>query len=409
MVPWFECHINADGTYHTCGAQPNHISGTANADLYNVSTMSIPEWVNSWHQCNTRISKFNGHAEPLCGICYQEDSLGSSSKRVKENHKCNIHPVNFEKTFTQSPDYQQFEYSSEHNGQTTIRPVSYHISLGNECNLACRMCRPIASSKIAAEEIKLGLYRGPAKINWTNDQAAWKSVTEYVCETENLQFVHLIGGEPLLNPRFEQFVDMLIAAGQTNIYLGFTTNGTIFNKDLLEKLNQFRHVDIGVSIECTGLLNEYIRRGANTNSILSNLDEYLKYRKESHVYVTLRPVPSALSVHALDDLYRWCISRELDVMTNMLVRPDFMQIKNLPQNIKDRLLLQYSQWQFSDPFPGESNPRDPNRFKDHIDNEIRAVINALNQPGNPVLTEKLYTTLDSWGWFSNAEIKNYFI
>ena len=23
IVPWVEVHINADGTYHTCGAQPN--------------------------------------------------------------------------------------------------------------------------------------------------------------------------------------------------------------------------------------------------------------------------------------------------------------------------------------------------------------------------------------------------
>ena len=38
-VPWYEIHINADGTYHTCGAQPNRISGTPDADIFNINNM----------------------------------------------------------------------------------------------------------------------------------------------------------------------------------------------------------------------------------------------------------------------------------------------------------------------------------------------------------------------------------
>lgn len=394
-IPWKEVHINSDGTYHSCGAQPNRITGTDIAAKHNVFTMPIDDWIHGEHQTLARNNKLNGVSEPLCSMCYGEEVVGSISKRIKENHKSGISPVNFYETF---------------NPTHFTTPVinSYHISIGNECNLACRMCTPWFSSKIAANDRKLGLWGGEVKLNWTTNETAWKNVTDHICNNQNLEFVHIIGGEPLLNPRFEEFIDLLITANRTNIYLGFTTNGTMFSESLIEKLNQFRHVDIGISVECMGVLNDYIRQGSSTQTVLDTIDLYLKHRKEAHVYVTLRAVPSALSVHTLDDLYRWCLDRKLDIMTNFLDRPDFLQIRHLPEDIKNRLLVQYKHWQFSDPLPGESNPRDPNRYREHIDAEVKAIIMALNQPGDPEQTNKLYEKLTLWHWLDNRDIAKYF-
>lgn len=396
-VPWYEVHINADGTYHSCGAQPNKISGTAEAKKYNVHSMTIDEWVVSQHQTLARHGKLHGVSEPLCGMCYHEESIGSVSKRVRENLRSNIEPLQFYETFNK--DYFQ-----------SLKPNinSYHISLGNECNLACRICGPTASSKIAVAEIKAGTYNGPARMNWTEDESAWNHVVSTICNTPDLKFVHLIGGETLLNPKLENLIDQLIEANKTNIYLGFTTNGTVFNQQLMEKLNAFRHVDVGISIECTGQLNDMIRQGSHTEEVLDNIDLYLKHRKEGHVYITVRPVPSALSIHKLDDLYKWCVSRKLDVMTNILTRPDYLQIAQLPPDVKERLIKQYSKWDYSELAPANSNPRDPTWFKQHIDNEIKSIITALSQPNDPILTQKLYQKLSLWGWLDQPNIAKYF-
>jgi hypothetical protein len=271
------------------------------------------------------------------------------------------------------------------------------------------MCTPWASSKIAVQMIQDGTYSGPARLNWTQDESAWNHVVDYICATPNLKFVHLIGGEPLMNPRFEDLIDRLLSAEKTDIYLGFTTNGTVFSESLMHKLNVFRHVDVGVSIECWGRLNDRVRQGSSTQTVLDNIDLYLKHRKQAHVYVTLRAVPSALTVHTLDELYKWCISRQLDVMTNILVRPEYQQIKNLPENIKARLLKQYQAWTpMENPFQGTSNPRDPNRFREHIDQEIMAIVTALEQPSDPEQTGILYAKLADWGWFEDSEIQKYF-
>jgi MoaA/NifB/PqqE/SkfB family radical SAM enzyme len=409
QVPWFELHINADGVYHTCGAQPHSIHGTPEGEIYNVHKMTIPEWINSEYQRQARIKKLQDQPDDLCRMCYKEEDLGSSSKRIKENLKSKIRPIHFVEDYQRSPDRQLFDYSQENQGQTdNLYPNSYHIILGNECNLACRHCNPKNSSKLAVEGKMNGTWFGPTRMNWTTDEWAWNHVVDYMCATPDLKFVHIIGGEPLINPRFEDLIDRLLTAGKTDIYLGFTTNGTVVNIPLIEKLNAFRHVDIGISIETADILNDNIRRGSDTASILNNIDTYLKYRKEAHVYVTARPVPSALSIHTLDDLYRWCISRRLDIMTNILVRPEWMQIQQLPTEIKQRLLEQYSHWEYSEPLPGTSDPRDPNRFREHIDSEIRAVINALNLPNDPRLTDELYAKLKLWGWLDDPEIEKYF-
>jgi hypothetical protein len=95
-------------------------------------------------------------------------------------------------------------------------------------------------------------------------------------------------------------------------------------------------------------------------------------------------------------------------MTNILIRPEYQQISQLPPDIKQRLLLQYETWVHSDPAPANSNPRDPTWFKQHIDNEITAIINALKQQPKTNLTTELYKKLELWGWFDHSDIKKYF-
>lgn len=409
-MPWMEVHINADGSYMTCGDQPNRSTGTDFAAKHNILRMSVQEWVNSQHQKSARYDKAAGIPNSLCNQCYQEDAVGSESKRIRENSKSGISPVNFYKTFAASKDQAHFDYSLQNAGETTYKPISYHISLGNECNLSCKMCVPWASSKVAAQWKQQGQWVGPIRLNWTDDNTRWQELLDTMCNTEDLQFVHVIGGEPMLNPKFEQLADSLIAAGRTNIYFGFTTNGTILNIPLVEKLKAFRHVEIGISIECVGELNDYVRQGCNTDQVLANIEEYAKHRSESHVYVTIRPVPSALSVHRLDDLYRWCIDRKLDVLTNFLANPPFLQIRNLPHDVKTRLLVQYRHWVPAEPSSDSknANPRDPTWFREHIDNEIKAIITALELPEDPQLTKQLYEKLSLWHWLDHEEIAKYF-
>jgi hypothetical protein len=92
-IPWTEVHINADGTYHTCGAQPNRVSGTDFGRQHSVHTMSIHKWMQSMYQQQNRINKINSVADDLCNMCYREEELDKSSKRKRELDKFTEIPV----------------------------------------------------------------------------------------------------------------------------------------------------------------------------------------------------------------------------------------------------------------------------------------------------------------------------
>ncbi len=389
VIPWTEVHINNDGTYQTCGGNRNNKSGTDFGAEHNVHNMSIEEWMSSQYQTDARIKKANNIPEPLCETCYQEDNAGKNSKRTRELGKYPVIPIKY---------YQP---------ALTELPRSFHILLGNDCNLACKMCGPMFSSRIAAERKREGLWDRPVRQTWTDDQQAWDMVVDTMLRAENLEYVHLIGGEPLIMPRFYDLINALYNAGKTDIYIGFTTNGMIFDEDLMNKLKVFKHVDIGVSLEGLGPINEFCRTGSNTNLVKQNLEKYLSYRSPGHFYVVLRTVPSALTVHELDDLYKWAIENKIDVMSTFLSNPDFLSIRQLPSDIKTRLLEQYRSWQF-DELELEGNDRNPEHYRQHIDNEIKGIIKLLQQPNDPELTKQFYAKLHKWGVFDRSDIAKYF-
>ena len=396
-VPWFEVHINADGSYHTCGMQRNWISDTELANVYNIQTMSIPEWMSHSYMVNDRTNKLNGVKDPHCGSCYAAEGGGGSSKRIRENLKSNIHDTKFDLTFKHSRDNTQLSTPAIAN----LNLRSFHFSLGNECNLYCRTCEPSYSSKIAFME-----KHNPIRLNWTDNVDAWQHLMDTMISSTNLQFVHVIGGEPFLNYRFEELIDGLIAAGKTDIYFGFSTNGTIYKESIFKKLQEFRHVDVGISLESTTKLNNYIRAGSVTETVIQNIKKIQQFQGPGY-YVTLRTVISALSVHTYADTLNWALENNLGILSNTLEYPPEFQVQNLPRGVKQRLLDNVD-WEFSDSTGIVTNGREPELQKLHADNEMRNVINLLRQSGDNKLTKKMYDRLEKWNWFEDVDIANYF-
>ena len=399
-VPWYEVHINADGSYHTCGQQRNWISETELAQVYNIQTMSIDTWMSHEYLQNDRHNKLNGVKDTNCNACYAADCGGGSSKRVRENLKSKIHNNQklFPVSFAKSPDHETLKQSTNPAGNLR----SFHISLGNECNLYCRTCEPSYSSKIAFLQKVI-----PIRLNWTDNDQAWQHLISAIESTTDLQYVHVIGGEPFLNYRFEQLIDRLIELGKTDIYFGFSTNGTIFKEDVYRKLQNFRHVDVGISLETPTRLNDFIRAGSNTEQVINNIKRIQQFQTPNY-YVTLRCVVSALSVHEYDTTLKWALENNLGILTNTLEYPAHQQVCNLPDDVKQRLVERLKTWDFSDHTGINTNGREPEMQKYQADNEIKNAINLLKQPADPNLTKKLYNQLSSWQWFNDAEIRNYF-
>lgn len=335
-IPWYEIHINHDGSYDLCGCMSELITQTDKSKEWNLRNYPIAEYWNSRRLRDERLNKLGDTPNPACYVCQHQDQIGNHSKRIKENLKSVIfYDRNFAKSFEQSPNRKEFDYSLANDGATTTEPVSYHLSLGNECDLACIMCSPNSSFKLANDYKALGWIADARRLNWTDDPALWSQVCDKLIATK-LVNLHIIGGEPTINKRFHQLIDTLIEAGHTDYSFSFTTNGMHDLTDLLPKLARFKRAEISFSIETVNQTNNYIRYGSDYATIIRNIQLTRAMATDSIDFV-IRTVPTFLTVNYYSDLIAWCLEENLLLNSYFAVDPVWQQIKILPNDVKRRL------------------------------------------------------------------------
>ena len=110
------------------------------------------------------------------------------------------------------------------------------IKFNNICNLACKMCDPVSSSKLATEWKQLGwtdqntpyLDTNSKTIlpDWQNTNYQTNKINKIWDEIiDNIQFVKRIkftGGEPFMNPDILEIIRSVLERGFSNLVL---TNG----------------------------------------------------------------------------------------------------------------------------------------------------------------------------------------
>jgi organic radical activating enzyme len=307
---------------------------------WNIKNYPVNEYWNSRRLRDERLNKMGDVPNPACGVCQHQDSIGNHSKRIKENLKSVIfYDKNFYKSFEQSPHRAEFEYSLNNDGATVTKPVSYHLSLGNECDLACVMCSPNSSFKLAKDYESLGWIKEAKRLNWTDDQTLWDDFCKTLLSTK-LVSLHIIGGEPTINKRFTQLIDLFVSNNHTDFSFSFTTN-CMHNLDhLWDKLSKFKRVEIGMSIETTNFSNDYVRYGSNIDTILKNV-KYYKLVAPDNVAFVVRSVPTLLTINYYGHLIDWCLDNNFLMNSYFAVDPKWQQIKLLPDDIKSALGVEF--------------------------------------------------------------------
>ena len=342
--PWYEIQIYWDGSLGFCCQEahkpyPDNLSNT-----YNVSQMTIAEWVNSEPMRQARLAMFGDAPNSICNRCYYQQEVSGTSRRHKVNQKSVIFTkTNFLNSYEQSPGYNKFESSKNNNGDYSGMPIDLHIDLGNYCNLACKMCRPQASSMIAVQEVKWGNQDAKQYVgsDWTRDDAVWDRVLAELAGISNLNSVHFMGGETLLTKRFEDFVDYMIDCDRTDLHFSFVTNGTSFNEKLINKLKKFKRVGIEVSVETATEHNSYQRQGTDTPQVLKNLERYLTHCNGSNITLTVRPAISALTIGNYHSLLKYCLDHTIIVKSLNVTRPTFLNPEILPASVRNQYINNY--------------------------------------------------------------------
>jgi MoaA/NifB/PqqE/SkfB family radical SAM enzyme len=391
--PWFELQIYWDGGYGICCQESHRLYPSREASMYNVRNMSIAQWMASHPVQKMRASMLGSQHLSTCTRCYDEEQKSGSSRRYRHNQKSVIFMQSFDQSYLQSPHRNLFEQQGK-----PIMPKDIHIDLGNHCNLACKMCRPSASSKIAVQYKKWNLLTNDVITDWTKDDVVWRRVIDEILEIPDLSNIHFMGGETLLTKKFEKFLDTCILRGKTNFGISFVTNGTIMPMSVLDKLQQFESVNIEVSIESTDQTNSYQRQGTDTDQVLRNLTKLQQWSETYSNQITIRPALSALTIGSYYTLLEYCWHNNLIVKRLFVTYPTYFDVAILPMPVKDLYRQRYmEQAERLDrqQLPAHINRSNPNHARNIVANEIDMCINLLSQD-RPENADKQLSHMVEW-------------
>ena len=261
-----------------------------------------------------------GHWPSICKKCKLQEERGTTSHR---------------------------QLALERFGCTEEIKIKYlDIAYSNKCNLACRMCKPSDSDQLEElykdqTEFPSWIANGWAKVK--EDESLRKVEWTKKLVREGLELWKVTGGEPTACKYFMGLLDWIIdnnyAAG---LEIQLTTNGTKFNKPLIEKLLKFKKVKLLLSIDGTGKVYDYIRHNASWTKTYSNLKLLTEYPT---IDLMVALVASFYNTTNIADLVHQCAKLNIPVYTDQDLKPETSEISpyNTDSNIRNILNSQASQ------------------------------------------------------------------
>jgi sulfatase maturation enzyme AslB (radical SAM superfamily) len=219
-----------------------------------------------------------------CSMCKTNEDIGVKSMRQSFNE------------LISEPDVLKAELKLE-----DIKTL--HMGVGNKCNSKCMTCEPHSSDQWVPEYEFINDRIFTRKYVPILDQSG--GVDELVNNLPNLARITFLGGEPTISDKYQDMLNAFVKTGASkNIDLGFVTNLTTVD-EMINDWIQFKSVDISVSIDGFGKINEYIRYPIKWEKTVSNLKSLLEHFDDNTFRVGLSLTPSVYNCLHLDDMIKF--------------------------------------------------------------------------------------------------------
>jgi hypothetical protein len=298
------------------------------------------------HMSAVRNDMLQGQPGTNCQRCQDMEQHHKVSGRQKQLLKTGVVVDNFDKSLRSSTYWSAFVQSNLTNGATDLVPIDWQINLGNYCNSGCVFCSPDYSSRLAQEFKKLKITSTDPGVNWSADLELVDQFVVSLSRIDQLAYLHFIGGETLITPAFKIILQKLIDAGINHrTRIGFTTNLTVWDADIVELLTQFEQVHLGMSIECLTTMNDYVRWPSQIDSVKKVLAQWILVGQQHSWYLSLRTTPTALTVAHLLGLYDFATQQNIGIEScNFLHNPNFLRMSVLPWEQRLAIADQIQSW-----------------------------------------------------------------
>lgn len=319
-----------------------------------ISELTHEEIFHSSVMKDLRQSMLDGKRHSACTTCWKMEDNGIQSYRMHS--------------------FADYEITDKHQEDPQLTCIDF--SFGDNCNLRCRMCQPGLSNKLRID------YKHFKKINadtndiegfernvqmedrqhWLKDKSEhavlywpeqswqWENILDNI---HKLTQIKAAGGETTITKPFIEFIDKAIEVDHAkNVSLNFHTNATKFTDDLLEKLRQFKALELNFSIDSYGKNYEYIRYPMTWPALDKSIRNFFEKTKDSDIKVGIQftNVLSSLNAFNIHEIYNyWKEIKSLYPHSNFSFWVDFIwperkftNVKFLSKEIKLELIDYYT-------------------------------------------------------------------
>ena len=354
--PWIHIMTQPSSTINFCCVANGQIKKDDGSILMLNKGDDISTVWNNNHYRKIRKQMVEGERVDGCEPCYELEDLGIPSYR--ENYIQDW--MGFHR---EADNIRQIVDDSIVNDYVVKESPQYSdFRLGTLCNLRCRMCQSQNSSAIYKELKDEELYTDEER-DFIVKTSHWNDFSDYTqpwfddpgflstVETwlPNVNRLYFTGGEPTIIQRVYWILEKCVELGlNDNIDLVFNSNMTNIQPRFLDLIAKFKSVLMCLSVDGYSTTNEYIRSG----STWSIVDKHIRDYATSEVVGNLlfSPVVQIYNILDVTDLIDYAeriqkeTGRRIDISFLLNNYPKCLDIRNLPQHVRDAAIKHLETW-----------------------------------------------------------------
>jgi organic radical activating enzyme len=243
-----------------------------------------------------------------CSICWKLEDNNMKSLRMSVNEsRLGKYKERFNKSFLED------------------KPVQVKYTVGNQCNLSCRMCVP--TSSMGVQKVWQAIGRSDKPKLDTFDYY------NYILDnSETIRYIDVMGGEPFYHKKTKQLLQTLVDKQHADkITLYIVSNATKIDQKTISLLKHFKEVVLTISTDGVGKLQEYIRPGLKWSQFESNLELIKKNNINFQIASTL----NVLNILNYEELEDWCMEKGYNITNPTIIEyPKEMAPHNLPIRLR---------------------------------------------------------------------------
>ena len=303
----------------------------------------------------------SGERLSACSQCWQQEDLGHKSMRQQGIERWG---------YVENPDIEYLE-----------------LTLDNTCNLRCLTCCSHLSTGWIKEEKKIF---GKS----INDEILIDEQILKDFDFSKLKTVKFLGGEPLMSSAITNISKKLIELPEIDLCLN--TNATVLPNETLEKLFlSCQRLSINLSIDGIGDLNNFIRYNAEWDTIENNFkffDSLIDRRGDKETKISTHSTINAYNANTFHEILNYFKEKfpRFEHSHNMLVKPEFMAIENLPLDYKEQLKEYATKHNFTEMFSFLDQPgKDLFNYFVNYHDKICSIRNIDFTNINPMLHQRI--------------------